>query len=255
MTPRSTLALALALALPGCSAPLRPVVPQTGPAACTSPLFVGRPVERTISWGCGVGQEARRGRNTDGRCIGAVSTTAYCHGNPCVTKVTAIPEYTGYTARTVVEIVPQNAGPLDAWVELRHEVGIVERRPILTCEVLPVPTVVFGCRMRDTATGAFTACPALIPVGAELHLDATVTISSGHAPLPSLDVRLDDVGLNINPPYPRGPIECTRTDGGEDPHRRGVRCAVAGVVAGAHAFTIQLQPLPKRVLSFEVAQR
>jgi len=248
----ASFAIALAVGLSCGPYPLQPVKPTVFEMQCYEPLFVGHTYTRRINWQCDVGQEGRRGGNTDGRCVGALTTTAWCPDDRCTTSVRAVPQYNGYYGENVVEVVPTAPGPLETWVELRHEVGMIERHRVIACEALPQPTFTITCTMRDPATGSYLACPAAIPAGAEVHLEATVAVESGTMPLPGVDVTLDGKERRIDSSYGREDVECTRTDDARNPRRRTVRCAIVSATPGDHVFEIAMAPLPPHSQTFTV---
>lgn len=234
------------------SYPLQPVKPRIFEDKCHVPLFVGYKVERRISWECDLGQEGRRGTNKDGRCIGALTTTAWCPDDRCTTTVEAVPQYQGFYGENRVAIVPTVPGPLEVFAELRHEVGLVERHRLIACEALPAPELVIGCKVRDPATGAYVDCPAELPSGAEVHLEATASVASGTTALPTLDVYLDGKGLHMSTFSNGKGISCARAGDEDDPRRRAVRCVLTSLAPGEHTFEMEMRPLPKQSRTFVV---
>ena len=140
-------------------------------------IYPGFVIESSVHWTC---PEFGEGYAPDSKVCGAaiadVQTT--CEGTPCTASVRRpdIPT-SSYVWYRRIDVVPQRPGPLQIRHEVIHKNGTREL-VVKTCAVESPPEVKLTCLMRDSASGAFVACPAVIPAGADLHLAMEATFTS-----------------------------------------------------------------------------
>lgn len=186
---RSMIAVALVAA---CGGPPSPVKLFLDQRECwpygNGHVYAQAPVEWSFHWICDRYDEGHSETDPTLCDRTIVDVQTHCDGVPCSEAVVdriGNPDKNHGSRR--VRVMPQGPGDIHIEYAITHSNGLRESSHF-TCAVEPPAQLTLACTIRDKATGGYVPCPASVPAGTELHLDAQLGVPPDRGAL-DLEVR------------------------------------------------------------------